>query len=114
MNELYIKCLMYADDQIILAPLACGLREVVNKMYDSGQERSMKVNVGKTKVMEFERGGSTTECDILIEGVKVEEVKETAPPAAPATVAPPMTDVRICRGGRWRGRRHISGLRDTP
>ncbi|GBP51164.1 hypothetical protein EVAR_97988_1 [Eumeta japonica] len=36
----------------------------------------MKVNVGKTKVMVFERGDSTTECDILIEGENVEQLKE--------------------------------------
>ncbi|GBP10785.1 hypothetical protein EVAR_6332_1 [Eumeta japonica] len=36
----------------------------------------MKVNVDKTKVMVFERGESTTECDILIEGEKVEQVTE--------------------------------------
>ncbi|GBP67518.1 hypothetical protein EVAR_49885_1 [Eumeta japonica] len=36
----------------------------------------MKVNVGKNKVMVFERGESTTECDILIECEKVEQVKE--------------------------------------
>ncbi|GBP83118.1 hypothetical protein EVAR_61278_1 [Eumeta japonica] len=36
----------------------------------------MKVNVGYTKVMVFERGESITECDVLIEGEKVEEVQE--------------------------------------
>ncbi|GBP76192.1 hypothetical protein EVAR_54948_1 [Eumeta japonica] len=36
----------------------------------------MKVNVGKTKVTVFERGEGTTECDILIEGDKAEQVKE--------------------------------------
>ncbi|GBP28992.1 hypothetical protein EVAR_83892_1 [Eumeta japonica] len=40
----------------------------------------MKVNVGKTKVMVFEKGESTTECDILIEGEKVEQVKVLIPP----------------------------------
>ncbi|GBP81549.1 hypothetical protein EVAR_60261_1 [Eumeta japonica] len=36
----------------------------------------MKVNVGKTKVMVFQRGESTTKCDIVIEDENVEQVKE--------------------------------------
>ncbi|GBP57097.1 hypothetical protein EVAR_36765_1 [Eumeta japonica] len=36
----------------------------------------MKVIVGRTKVIVFERRESTTECDILIESAKVEQVKE--------------------------------------
>ncbi|GBP77837.1 hypothetical protein EVAR_34380_1 [Eumeta japonica] len=45
-------------------------------MNDSLKKKCMNVNVGKTKVMVFERDESTTECDIIIEGEKVEQVKE--------------------------------------
>ncbi|GBP11772.1 Negative elongation factor D [Eumeta japonica] len=76
MDELSVKCLLYAEDQVILASWACGLQEMVNKMNDFVKKRSMKGNVGKTKVMVFERGENTTECDILIECEKVEQVKE--------------------------------------
>ncbi|GBP37842.1 THO complex subunit 1 [Eumeta japonica] len=44
MDELSVKCLLYADDQ----------------------KKGMMVNVGKTKVMVFERGEITAKCDILI------------------------------------------------
>ncbi|GBO98641.1 Retrovirus-related Pol polyprotein from type-2 retrotransposable element R2DM; Endonuclease [Eumeta japonica] len=71
MDKVSIKCLLYANDQVILAPSACGLQEMVNKMNDSIKKRGMKVNIGKTKVMMFEKVESTTECDILIEGEKV-------------------------------------------
>ncbi|GBO99489.1 hypothetical protein EVAR_672_1 [Eumeta japonica] len=43
------SCLLYADDQVILGPSACGLQEM---------------------------GEITTEYDIAIEGEKVEQVKE--------------------------------------
>ncbi|GBP40105.1 hypothetical protein EVAR_33681_1 [Eumeta japonica] len=78
MDELSVKCLLYDDDRVILvpAPSACGLQETVNKMNDSAKKRGMKVNVGKTKVMVFERDESTTEFDILIQGEKIEQVKE--------------------------------------
>ncbi|GBP61741.1 hypothetical protein EVAR_31069_1 [Eumeta japonica] len=54
MDELSVKCLLYADDQVILAPSACGLQEMVNKLNDSVKNRGVKVNVGKAKVMLFE------------------------------------------------------------
>ncbi|GBP79593.1 hypothetical protein EVAR_64265_1 [Eumeta japonica] len=45
-------------------------------MNDAVKKRGIKVNIGKTKVMVFERGESMTECDIVIEGEKVGQVKE--------------------------------------
>ncbi|GBP04497.1 hypothetical protein EVAR_3875_1 [Eumeta japonica] len=49
---------------------------MVSKINDSVRKRGMKVNVGTTKVMIFEKGEGTSECDILIEDKKVELVKE--------------------------------------
>ncbi|GBP52308.1 hypothetical protein EVAR_38454_1 [Eumeta japonica] len=74
-DELPVKCLLYANDQVIRASSACELQKMTNKMNDSVKIRSVKVNVSKTKVMVFERGKSTIECDILVEGEKVEQVK---------------------------------------
>ncbi|GBO99699.1 hypothetical protein EVAR_795_1 [Eumeta japonica] len=73
MDELSVKCLLYADDQVILAPSSCGLQKMVNKKNDSIKNRSLKVDVGKTKVIVFKKGESTSECDIHIE---VDQVKE--------------------------------------
>ncbi|GBP53546.1 Transposon TX1 uncharacterized 149 kDa protein [Eumeta japonica] len=39
MDELSIKELMYADDQVILAPSACGLQEIDNEMDDFVKRR---------------------------------------------------------------------------
>ncbi|GBP51401.1 hypothetical protein EVAR_38795_1 [Eumeta japonica] len=74
MDELSVKWLLYAGDQVILGASACGLQERENKMNDSVKKKRIKVNVGKNKVMVFERSKSTTECDILIESEKVEQV----------------------------------------
>ncbi|GBP58027.1 hypothetical protein EVAR_39743_1 [Eumeta japonica] len=76
MDELSVKCLVYADDRVVLAPSAYGLQKVVHKMNDSVKKRGMKVDVGKTKAIVNERSESTTECDILIEGQKAEQAKE--------------------------------------
>ncbi|GBP00639.1 hypothetical protein EVAR_76911_1 [Eumeta japonica] len=76
MDELSVKCVLYSDGQIIFAPSACGLQEMVNKMNDSVKKMGMKVNVGKTRVMVFEKGESKIERDVLIEGEKVEQESE--------------------------------------
>ncbi|GBP55486.1 hypothetical protein EVAR_40279_1 [Eumeta japonica] len=47
MDELSVKCFLYADDQIILAPSACELHAIVTKMKNV-KKRDMKVNVSKT------------------------------------------------------------------
>ncbi|GBP42050.1 hypothetical protein EVAR_29405_1 [Eumeta japonica] len=39
MDELSVKCLLYAEDQVILAPLECGLQGMSNKMNDSVKKR---------------------------------------------------------------------------
>ncbi|GBP08786.1 hypothetical protein EVAR_7355_1 [Eumeta japonica] len=44
-------------------------------MNDSIKKRGIKAYVDKIKVVMFERGESTTECDILTEVEKVEQVK---------------------------------------
>ncbi|GBP69658.1 hypothetical protein EVAR_49910_1 [Eumeta japonica] len=71
MDELSVNCLLYTDDQVILAPSACELQEMVNKMNDSVKKRGMKVNFGKTKIR-------MTECDILIEGIRFGNTKQSA------------------------------------
>ncbi|GBP83108.1 hypothetical protein EVAR_61268_1 [Eumeta japonica] len=69
MDKLPVKCLLYADEQVILAPSARELREIVTKMDESIMKRFMKVNVSNTKAMVFERGESITECGIYIEAL---------------------------------------------
>ncbi|GBP21123.1 hypothetical protein EVAR_11154_1 [Eumeta japonica] len=43
-------------------------------MNDSLKKRGIKVNVGKTKVMLFDRSENIPECDILIDGGKIEQI----------------------------------------
>ncbi|GBP24033.1 hypothetical protein EVAR_10134_1 [Eumeta japonica] len=76
MDDLSVKCLLYTDDQVILAPSACGLQEMVTKVNDFVKKRGILVNVGKAKVMVFERGESMTECDKLRTSNKGENISE--------------------------------------
>ncbi|CAK1594622.1 unnamed protein product, partial [Parnassius mnemosyne] len=53
MGESTVKCLLYADDQVIFASSAAELQMMVTLMNWSLKERGMKVNASKTKVMVF-------------------------------------------------------------
>lgn len=76
MNGLLVKCLLYADDQVLLASSADDLQEMVTCMNESFMKKGMKVNVNKTKVMVLERDEIVTECKIMIGDDKVEQVEE--------------------------------------
>jgi hypothetical protein len=76
MNELRVKCLLYADDQVILSSSAEELQAMVTVMNNALMEKGMKVNVTKTKVLVFERDERMTLCEIFVNGEKVEQVKE--------------------------------------
>ncbi|KAG7301870.1 hypothetical protein JYU34_013269 [Plutella xylostella] len=69
MGELVIRCLLYADDQVLFASSAEELQNMVTIMNGSLKEKGMKVNVSKTKVMVFEREESRTTCELKIDGV---------------------------------------------
>ncbi|GBP55157.1 hypothetical protein EVAR_90179_1 [Eumeta japonica] len=63
MDELSVKCLLHADDQVILTPSVCELQEMVTKMNDfikkSGMmsdERSSGLIYGDGGVMEVNLG----------------------------------------------------------
>ncbi|GBP47145.1 hypothetical protein EVAR_36970_1 [Eumeta japonica] len=47
-DELSVKCLLYADAQVILLPLACELQKMVNKMDDSVKIKGRRLLVPNT------------------------------------------------------------------
>ncbi|GBP17787.1 hypothetical protein EVAR_102646_1 [Eumeta japonica] len=55
MDELSVKCRLYADDQISLMLSMCGLQEMVTKINNSVEKRGMKVEAN-----------APTECHIYI------------------------------------------------
>ncbi|KAI5642761.1 hypothetical protein NE865_05287 [Phthorimaea operculella] len=55
MNNLLVKCLLYADDQVILASSAEELQEMVNIMNEALKKKGMKVNVNGKCESDIER-----------------------------------------------------------
>ena len=76
LNELPVKCLLYADDQVLLASSAEQLQDMVTLMNEAFKRKGMNINVNKTKVMVFEREEDVSVCDVKINDVSVEQMKE--------------------------------------
>jgi exonuclease III len=76
MDELRVKCLLYADDQVLLASSAGELQDMVTLLNGEFEAKGMKVNASKTKVMIFEKNEEMTACEILIGDESVEQVRE--------------------------------------
>ena len=57
MNELPVKCLLYDDDQVILASCGCvhaeQLQGMITLMNEALKRKGMNVNVNQTNVMVF-------------------------------------------------------------
>ena len=62
MNDLHVKCFLYADDHVILASLAEQLQDMVTLMNEAFKRKGMNVNVNKTRVMLFERDEDVSLC----------------------------------------------------
>ena len=69
-NELPVKCLLYADDQVLLASSAEQLQDMGNK------RKGMNINVNKTKEIVFERDEDVSLCEVKINNMCVEQVNE--------------------------------------
>ncbi|XP_026317751.1 uncharacterized protein LOC113228612 [Hyposmocoma kahamanoa] len=76
MGKSNIKCLVYSDDQVILAPSEGELQKMLDIMNESFRKRGMKINAEKTKVMIFERNENVTVCNIKIQGMIIDQVNE--------------------------------------
>ena len=52
-----LNCLMYADDLVLLSTTAEGLQNCLNKLGDYCQKWKLRVNIDKTKIVVFNKGG---------------------------------------------------------
>ncbi|GBP44926.1 hypothetical protein EVAR_84417_1 [Eumeta japonica] len=49
MDELPVKCLLYTEDQVILAPSTCELKEMATLMNDCVKKRGRQISQWKQK-----------------------------------------------------------------
>lgn len=57
LDQLSIYLLLFADDAVLFSETADGLQQSLNNLKDYCQKWKLKVNVEKTKVVIFKKGG---------------------------------------------------------
>lgn len=56
-GKIKIYFLKFADDVIVVADSAAGIREMIRDLEKFSEESGLKINEQKTKVMVFKKGG---------------------------------------------------------
>lgn len=56
-GETRVNVLMYADDIVLLSPTATGLQHMINRLENYCETWNLRVNLSKSKIMVFRRGG---------------------------------------------------------
>jgi len=75
-NGVWIRLLMYADDIVFLAPNPTILQEMINKLENYCEKWDLRVNLNKSKIMVFRKGGKLSRlCKWEYKGREIEVVK---------------------------------------
>ena len=61
--DILIKILMFADDMIILSTTVEGLQNGLNNLSDYCKKWGLTVNISKTKIMVFRKGGKLSDIE---------------------------------------------------
>jgi hypothetical protein len=77
MGDRRIYTLAYADDIVLLAEEEEGMRSMIGRLEEYLEKKKLELNVDKTKIMRFRKGGGRlSKRDWRWSGKKIEEVKE--------------------------------------
>ena len=68
-----LNCLMYADDLILISETATGLQICLDKLRDYTEKWDLKLNLKKTKIMVFNKGGRKNTIPFFFGGNVVEQ-----------------------------------------
>ena len=75
-GDLTLNCLMYADDVVILSTSKTGLQEKLKKLEKFCSDWCLQVNINKSKVIVFNKSGTTSKDEFFFENTKLENVHD--------------------------------------
>ena len=75
-GESIVPALAYADDVVVLGENEEQLGRMIERIHAVGKNMNLVLNVDKCKVLVFERSDLVTECNVLVDGVNLEQVNE--------------------------------------
>ena len=68
----YLQCLVYADDLAICNNNLCAIQQSIDRLYKYCSDNYyLGINIGKTKIMKFRRGGYLAISDVITSGVEI-------------------------------------------
>ena len=67
---------MYADDLVILSKTKNGLQQSLNKLEEYVKKWGIELNLKKTKIMVFQRGGKREGSQFLFDNNIIDQTKE--------------------------------------
>ena len=73
--DLQINCLLYADDLVLLSESSAGLQACLDRLQEYTDKWDLKVNLKKTKIMIFQRGGRRIETPMYLGYQHLEHAK---------------------------------------
>ena len=68
-----IKCLLFADDLVLLSPTREGLQQHLDLLHSFSPTWALTVNLGKTKIMMFEKRPSLNKYTFYLDTVTLEQ-----------------------------------------
>ncbi|RWS00432.1 uncharacterized protein B4U79_09248, partial [Dinothrombium tinctorium] len=72
-----VRCIMYADDLVIFSRNLMELQSSIDKLYEWCINNKLKINISKTKIIKFRKGGRLKKNDsININGTPIEFLNE--------------------------------------
>ena len=74
-GDMHVSSLLYADDIVLLSTTEEGLQSSVQKLSAFCKEWDLKINVSKTKVIVFNRGGKLINIKITLDGQVLESAE---------------------------------------
>ena len=75
-DDLNLGCLIWADDLLLLSKSEAGLKNMLSALNSYTEKNGMTLNVKKTKVMIFNKGGRHIRRDIRFGNVKLETTRK--------------------------------------
>ena len=74
LGNIPINCLLYADDVVLLSSSEVGLQNCLNKLYRFSESIGLSVNLKKTNILTFSKGGRKSKYTFTYNNIKIKHV----------------------------------------
>jgi len=73
---MFVGCVMYADDLLLLSASLCDLQLMISICYEELDELDMRLNLKKSQIVRIGRLCTSYACSVVIDGTSIEFIDE--------------------------------------